>query len=75
MTEIPKPSDIWAVQLKHWKRGSVIYREMIARGMSSHDARQAAANVRRWWYSSAKGLHVALPNRFFDKLGIPRLAS
>jgi len=64
-----------AVQLKHWKRGSVIYREMIARGMSSHDARQAAANVRRWWYSSAKGLHVALPNRFFDKLGIPRLAS
>ena len=64
-----------AVQLKHWKRGPVIYREMIARGMSHHEARQVAANVRRWWYSSAKGLHVALPNRFFDKLGIPRLAS
>jgi len=64
-----------AVQLKHWKRGPVIYREMIARGMSNHEARQAAANVRRWWYSSAKGLHIALPNRLFDKLGIPRLVS
>src|SRR5258708_431054 len=64
-----------AIQLKHWKRGPLISREMIARGMSHHDARQAAANVRRWWYSSAKGLHIALPNRLFDKLGIPRLVS
>src|SRR5258708_8089530 len=48
-----------AVQLKHWKRGPVIYREMTARGMSHHEARQVATNVRRWWYSSPKGLHIA----------------
>jgi RNA-directed DNA polymerase len=62
-----------AVQLKHWKRGRVIYRELIARGMSDHAARRVAANGRRWWHNSAMGLHIALPNRFFDKLGVPRL--
>src|SRR5438552_13543306 len=25
-----------AVQLKHWKRGRVVYRELVARGMASH---------------------------------------
>jgi hypothetical protein len=33
-----------AVQLKHWKRGRVIYREMIARGAYPAAARRAAAN-------------------------------
>src|SRR5260370_37479090 len=64
-----------AVQLKLWKRGPGIYREMMARGMSNHDARQAPANARRWWYSSAQGLPIALPSRSFSKLGIHRLAS
>ncbi|RUT95397.1 group II intron reverse transcriptase/maturase [Mesorhizobium sp. USDA-HM6] len=64
-----------AVQLKHWKRGSVIYRELLARGMSHQAARGVAANARRWWHNSAMSLHIALPNRFFDKLGLPQLAS
>ena len=63
-----------AVQLKHWKRGRVIYRELIARGMSDQAARRVAANSRRWWHNSAMELHIALPNRLFDKLGVPRLA-
>ncbi len=63
-----------AVQLKHWKSGPVIYRAMIARGMTDHTARRVAAHSGRWWYSSAHGLHLALPNTLFDKLGIPRLA-
>ena len=63
-----------AVQLKHWKRGPVIYRELIARGMPDLTARRVAANGGRWWYSSAHGLHLALPNALFDKLGIPSLA-
>lgn len=64
-----------AVQLKHWKRGSVIYRELVARGMSHQAARHVAANSSRWWHNSAMSLHIVLPNRFFDKLGLPRLAS
>jgi RNA-directed DNA polymerase len=63
-----------AVQLKHWKRGPVIYRAMRARGMSDHSARCVAAQCRRWWYSSAKGLNIALPNRLFVELGVPQLA-
>lgn len=63
-----------AVQLKHWKRGKVVYRELVARGMSPDVARRVAANSRRWWHNSAMALHIALPNRLFDQLGVPRLA-
>jgi RNA-directed DNA polymerase len=62
-----------AVQLKHWKRGKVIYRELIARGMPDPAARKVAGNGRRWWHNSAMALHIALPNRLFDQLGVPRL--
>jgi RNA-directed DNA polymerase len=62
-----------AVQLKHWKRGRVIYRELVARGMPVRAARRVAANGRRWWHNSAMNLHIALPNRLFDQLGVPRL--
>ena len=64
-----------AVQLKHWKRGRVIYRELIARGMPSDAARRVAANSRRWWHNSAMALNMALPNDLFQRLGVPRLAS
>ncbi len=64
-----------ALQLKHWKRGRVIYRELRARGMSDLAARRAAANGRRWWKSSAMSIHIALPNKLFDQLGVPRLAA
>jgi hypothetical protein len=43
-----------AVQLKHWKRGRVVYRELVARGMLPDAARRVAANsrpggtTRRW---------------------------
>jgi group II intron reverse transcriptase/maturase len=63
-----------AVQLKHWKRGRVIYRELKARGMSDDAASRVAGNARRWWHNSAMALHIALPNSFFTKLGVPKLA-
>jgi group II intron reverse transcriptase/maturase len=63
-----------ALQLKHWKRGRTIYRELRARGMSSRAAAQVAVNGRRWWRNSAMAIHIALPNTLFDKLGVPRLA-
>jgi RNA-directed DNA polymerase len=64
-----------AVQLKHWKRGRVIYRELIARGMPADAARQVAGNGRRWWRNSAMALNKALPNTLFNRLGVPTLAS
>jgi RNA-directed DNA polymerase len=64
-----------AIQLKHWKRGRTIYRELLARGQSSVVAAMVAANCRRWWCNSARAIHIALPNRYFDELGVPRLAA
>jgi group II intron reverse transcriptase/maturase len=63
-----------AIQLKHWKRGRTVYRELVARGMSSAKAAQIAANARRWWKNSAMAVNIALPNSLFDGLGVPRLA-
>lgn len=63
-----------AIQLKHWKRGRTVYRELCTRGVSSDTAAQVAANVRCWWKNSAMALHLALPNSYFDGLGVPRLA-
>ena len=63
------------MQLKHWKRGRVVYRELIARGMSADAASRAAGNTRRWWRNSAMALNIALPNILFSRLGVPRLAS
>ena len=64
-----------ALQLKQWKRGRTIYRELRARGMSKGNASRVAANARRWWKNSAMSLNAALPNRYFDELGLPRLAT
>lgn len=64
-----------ALQLKQWKRGPVVYRELRARGMSVVSAAQVAAYTRQWWKNAASFVHVAFPNRHFDALGIPRLAS
>jgi group II intron reverse transcriptase/maturase len=64
-----------ALHLRHWKRGRVTYRELRARGLSEHAAARVAANTRRWWKNSAMAIHIAFPNRYFDELGIPRLAA
>ncbi|MDH4281916.1 MAG: hypothetical protein OEV36_04630 [Myxococcales bacterium] len=64
-----------AIHLKHWKRGRTIYRELRSRGLSEAGARKVAANSRRWWKNSGMLLNVAFPIRYFDELGIPRLAA
>ena len=63
-----------AVQLKHWRRGTTMYRELKALGASETDARQVAANSRRWWRNSRLLLNRALPVAYFDRLGVPRLS-
>ena len=64
-----------AIHLKHWKRGRTIYRELCSRGLSPVGARRVAANGRRWWRNSGMLVHVAFPIRYFDELGVPRLAA
>lgn len=64
-----------AIQLKHWRRGRTIYRELRTRGMPHETAWQIAANSRRWWRNSRYLLNAVLPVRFFDGLGLPRLAA
>ena len=64
-----------AVQLKQWKRGTTVYRELHARGVPDRFAQAAAAHARRWWATAAHGgLQTALPTSYFDRLGVPRLA-
>jgi group II intron reverse transcriptase/maturase len=64
-----------ALQLKQWKRGRTIYRELRRRGLSRDAAAKVAAYGRCWWKNSAMGIHRALPNSLFDELGLPRLAA
>jgi RNA-directed DNA polymerase len=61
------------LHLKQWKTGRTIYRELMARGLPDKVARPIAAGSRRWWCNSSKNLNQALPNRYFDNLGLPRL--
>jgi RNA-directed DNA polymerase len=64
-----------AVQLKQWKRGPTIYGELLARGASGRVARAVGAHASRWWAMAAhEGTQTALPNSYFDRLGVPRLA-
>ena len=63
-----------AVQLKHWRRGTTMYRELLALGASEADAQRVAANSRRWWRNSRMLLNRALPIAYFDRLGVPRLS-
>jgi len=63
-----------AIQLRQWKRGTTMYRELKALGAKESVARQVAANSRRWWRNSAKLLNSVLTIEWFDQLGLPRLS-
>jgi group II intron reverse transcriptase/maturase len=63
-----------AIHLKHWKRGTTVFRELRARGLSVSGAATVARNARRWWKNSGMLIQVAFPVSYFDQLGIPRLA-
>jgi len=60
-----------AIQLKQWKRGRTIYRELIKLGAAEPVARRVAANLRRWWRNSAGELNRVFTIAYFDKLGLP----
>jgi hypothetical protein len=64
-----------ALRLKQWKRGKTMFRELRALGASVELAARVAGNARRWWRNSAMNLHIVMPISYFDRLGIPRLAT
>jgi len=64
-----------AMQLKQWKHGPTVCRELRARDVPDRVALAAAAHASRWWAMAAHGaLQTALPISYFDRLGVPRLA-
>jgi RNA-directed DNA polymerase len=63
-------SAIW----KQWKRGSVRFTELRKRGVDKNLAAKTAGSAHGPWHlANSKGLAFALPNAYFDSLGIPRL--
>jgi RNA-directed DNA polymerase len=63
-------SVIW----KQWKRGSVRFAELRKRGVGKDLAAKTAGSAHGpWRLADSPGLHFALPNAYFDSLGIPRL--
>jgi RNA-directed DNA polymerase len=62
------------IQLRYWKRGRTMYRELKALGASEDQAQQVAGNARRWWRNSHLGLNRFYTIAYFDALGVPRLS-
>jgi RNA-directed DNA polymerase len=63
------------VQLKQWKQGSTVFRELRARGVPELAARMTAAYAGRWWRMARhSGIQIALSTSYFDGMGVPRLA-
>ncbi|MFV2070136.1 MAG: group II intron reverse transcriptase/maturase [Pirellulales bacterium] len=63
-------SVIW----KQWKRGKVRFAELCKRGVGQDLAAQTAGSAHGpWRLANSPALAIALPNAYFDSLGIPRL--
>jgi RNA-directed DNA polymerase len=63
-------SVIW----KQWKRGTVRFAELRKRGIGMDLAAQTAGSPHGpWRLANSPALSFALPNAYFDSLGIPRL--
>jgi RNA-directed DNA polymerase len=65
-------SAIW----KQWKRGTVRFAELRKRGVGKDLAACTAGSAHGpWRLAESPALHFALPNAYFDSLGIPRLTA
>ena len=63
-----------SVHWKQWKRGSLRFAELTARGVGKDLAAKTAGSAHGpWRLADSPALHFALPNAYFDSLGIPRL--
>jgi len=63
-------SAIW----RQWRLGSTKFARLRQRGVGKDLAAQTAGSAHGpWRIADSPGLHIALPNAYFDSLGIPRL--
>jgi RNA-directed DNA polymerase len=63
-------SAIW----RQWRLGSTKFANLRQRGVGPDLAAQTAGSAHGpWRVADSPGLHIALPNAYFDSLGIPRL--
>jgi RNA-directed DNA polymerase len=62
------------LQLKQWKRGTTVFQKLRALGLDRGPAAKVAARSRRYArVSRMPAIFVALPDKLFDALGVPRL--
>jgi RNA-directed DNA polymerase len=63
-----------AVQWKQWKRGRTRFAELRKRGVGMQLAAKTAGSAHGAWHlANSQALAIALPNAYFDSLGLPRL--
>ena len=63
------------LQLKQWKRGTTTFQKLRQKGVPDDVAARAARFTRSWWrVATHTALHLALPGRYFEGAGVPRLA-
>ena len=63
------------LQLKQWKRSTTAYSRLVAMGVTATAAAETAGHVRSGWSAAhSRGVQMAMPTAFFDRLGLPRLA-
>jgi len=64
------------LHLRQWRHGHRKYQAVIALGVARDVAWKVAHYPRMWWrLSKSKAVQIALPNRYFDELGLPRLGT
>jgi RNA-directed DNA polymerase len=65
-----------SVLWKQWKRGKVRFVELCNRGVSKDLAAKTAGSAHGpWRLSNTPALSIALPNAYFDSLGLTRLSN
>ena len=62
------------LHLKHWRRGSTVFREVMSLGASPERAARIAGNAKSWWRNGCGDLNGILTIGYFDRLGVPRLS-
>ncbi len=65
-----------AVLWKQWKRGRTRFAELRKRGVGLQLAAKTAGSAHGPWHlANSQALTIALPNAYFDSLGLPRLVA
>jgi RNA-directed DNA polymerase len=65
-----------SVLWKQWKKGRTRFRELRKRGVSKDLAAQTAGSAHGpWRIAKSPALNLALPNAYFDSLGLPAMVT